>query len=415
MHSMLKECFVSLYLDTRRAKKTGKYPVKLRVFSPTPRKQKLYATVFEFTENDFHSIWETKKPRKEHRETRLKLQVIENNAQVIASKLQRFSFEKFERLLFSTGNGDENDVCFYYKQVIDNYKRNKQINTASNYDLSLKSLLAFHGKASLSFYDITPQWLRDYENDMTNVKNNKSRTTVGIYLRPLRAIFNTVISQRLIDPEAYPFGKRKYQIPAPKGVKKALSKEQLKLLFDNEPQSKEQQKAKSFWFFSYACNGMNIKDIANLKYKDISGNTLTFRRAKTTNTNSTQAPIMAYLNKFTWNVIEQYGNRDAGSESYIFNIIEHTSDPEMQLRQLKNFIRFINQHFLKFAQSLNIKEDVSASWARHSYATNAIRGGASIEYVSESLGHNNLSTTRAYFAGFEDEKKREIANKLMEF
>lgn len=414
MHTMLKECFISLYLDTRREKKNGKYPVKLRVFTPTPRRQKLYTTAFEFTIDDFQSIWETKKPRKEHREIRFKLQVIENKAQEIASKLQRFTFERFEQLLFSSNKDIAHDVCFYFKQAIDQYKRNKQIGTASNYDLSLKSLLAFHKKESLSFYTITPQWLKDYEDFMINTKQ-KSRTTVGFYLRPLRAIFNTALSRNLMDPDTYPFGKRKYQIPAPKGVKKALTKEQLKLLLENRPSNFEQHKAKSFWFFSYASNGMNIKDIANLKYKDISGDTLIFRRAKTVNTNSTQAPIIVYLNKFTRNVIEEYGNRDKSPESFIFNIIDHTTDPETQHRQLKIFIRFINQHFKKLAQSLGIKEGVSTYWARHSYATNAIRSGASIEYVSESLGHNNLSTTRAYFSGFEDEKKREIANKLMEF
>ncbi|TLX76887.1 hypothetical protein E9993_04155 [Labilibacter sediminis] len=33
-------------------------------------------------------------------------------------------------------------------------------------------------------------------------------------------------------------------------------------------QKTRQEKAKAFWFFSYACNGMNVKNIANIKYKD---------------------------------------------------------------------------------------------------------------------------------------------------
>lgn len=411
---MLNDYFISFYLDVRRAKKNGKFPLKLRVFTPSPRKQKLYRTIFEFTENEFKSIWETKRPRKEHKEARQKLMALEAKANKIAGNLHCFSYDAFERVLLSGSHSNINDIALYYNNAIEQYKLNRQISTASNYDLSLKSLLKFHSKETLAFYDITPQWLRYYENWMLNTKN-LSRTTVGIYLRPLRAIFNTAIFDKTIDVDVYPFGKRKYQIPAPKGVKKALNKEQLKLLFESEPGTPEQQKAKAFWFFSYACNGMNIKDVANIKYKDISGDTLTFRRAKTANTNNTQAPVFVYLNEFTRNVIEQYGNQNKSAESYIFYIIDHNATAEAQHRELKNFIRFINQHFEIFANNVGIKEKVSTYWARHSFATNAIRSGASIEFVSEALSHSNLSTTRNYFAGFEDDKKREIANKLMKF
>ena len=56
---MKQEYAISIYLDTRREKASGKYPVKLRVFTSTPRKQKLYPTKFEFTKKEFQSIWQT--------------------------------------------------------------------------------------------------------------------------------------------------------------------------------------------------------------------------------------------------------------------------------------------------------------------------------------------------------------------
>jgi site-specific recombinase XerD len=99
----------------------------------------------------------------------------------------------------------------------------------------------------------------------------------------------------------------------------------------------------------------------------------------------------------------------------VFSFIDHSTTPVEQHRELKNFIRYINQHFVKFAKSIEINEKVSTYWARHSFATSAIRNGASLEYVSEALSHSNLKTTIGYFAGFEDEKKREIAHKIMDF
>jgi hypothetical protein len=38
--------------------------------------------------------------------------------------------------------------------------------------------------------------------------------------------------------------------------------------------------ARDFWLFSYFGNGMNPKDIAMLKWKNLSGDYLSFERAK---------------------------------------------------------------------------------------------------------------------------------------
>ncbi|MDD4156439.1 MAG: tyrosine-type recombinase/integrase [Candidatus Cloacimonetes bacterium] len=81
---------------------------------------------------------------------------------------------------------------------------------------------------------------------------------------------------------------------------------------------------------------------------------------------------------------------------------------------MKNFIRLINQHFTNFANNNGISDTISTYWARHSFATNAIRSGASMEFVSEALSHSNLKTTQNYFAGFADEAKKDISNKLMD-
>jgi site-specific recombinase XerD len=69
----------------------------------------------------------------------------------------------------------------------------------------------------------------------------------------------------------------------------------------------------------------------------------------------------------------------------------------------------------KLCKSLNIDSAISTYWARHSFSTQAVRSGASLEFVQESLGHGNLKTTMAYFAGFEDKAKKEFADKIMSF
>ena len=88
------------HLNTRRAKKYANFPVKLRVFISQPRAQKLYPTIFDFSVEEFNSIWKTNKPRKQYKEIREKLLAIEVKANLVASKLDIFSFEEFEKKLF---------------------------------------------------------------------------------------------------------------------------------------------------------------------------------------------------------------------------------------------------------------------------------------------------------------------------
>lgn len=413
---MKRQYSISFYLDTRRELKSGLYPVKLRVFTTTPRKQKLYSTIFEFSKEEFQSTWETKKPRVKFQDNRNKLEKVLHKAKAIAEDLKPFTLEAFERVWNGIPGQLNKNVNFYYQQAIDNLTRNGQVSTASNYDLSLKSLLKFHGKETLDFYEITVQWLREFETFM--ILEGKSQTTVGMYLRPLRTVFNTARKDKAIPFEMYPFGSEKeqlYTIPDPKSVKKALTKGQMKTLFEGTPQTPEQAKAKAFFFFSYSCNGINFKDIALLKFKNMEGDKITFRRAKTARTKKDQLPVTIYLTDFAKAVIHEYGNDPDTPNNYIFRILSPGDNPKEIRRKVSNFVRFVNQHLEKYTKDCGLTEKVSTYFARHSFATIAIQNGATMEFVSEALSHSNMNTTRNYFKGFEDVTKKEVSEKLMTF
>jgi site-specific recombinase XerD len=417
---MANEVFVSLYLDTRRAKASGKFPVRIRVFTPNPRKQKLYSTIFEFTEKEFQAIWESKKPRNEFKETRQKLQAEENRVFNEAQKIKPFTFEKLEKVLFR-GKGEGANCFWHYAEMIKRLKEEKRFGSASSYELSMNSLKGYmehrSGKVpgKLPLAEITPAWLKKYEAYMIQQKG-ASITTVGIYLRALRSVFNNAIASGDIEAELYPFGKKKYQIPAASKKKKALDREQLARLFHAEPATPEQAKAKAFWFFSLACNGMNMKDIAFLRYENLQGDSLNFIREKTKNTTRDNLKeISVPLTEKSRAVIEQYGNPNTGGKQYIFPILTDKLTEEQKHWEVKNFTRFVNQHMKKLAESVGITSEISTYWARHSFATNAIRQGASLEYVGEALGHTDTGTTKNYFAGFEDQTKKQFLETLLDF
>ena len=405
------EAQASLTLDTRRIKKNGKYPVKVFVWSSLENKGKHYSIGIDLTEQEYHSVWETVKPRKEHQSLRRKLSAVLEKVMGSIEDIGHFTFEQYEQKV-STPKGESQNIFWHYAQRIIHLKEREQISTAEISQLACKALKRFAGSDRLTFRTVTAKWLQAFEDDM--VSRGRSLTTVGMYLRTLKTVYRDAITNKAITDEFDPFGKRKYIIPESRNTKKALTREQLKILKEAVPETLDQEKARDFFFFSFASNGMNMKDIALLKFSDLEGDKFTFIREKTRNAKKDQqTPITVYLDTFQSGVIKKYGN-DYDVSTYIFPIIKEGTSPEQQRNSVKNFTRFVNQHLKKLCQKIGLPE-ISTYWARHSYATISIQKGASMEFMQESLGHSNMKTTQNYFKGFDDEAKRKFASRIMNF
>jgi len=408
---MQNQYFISIYLDTRRSKANGKYPVKLRVFTPNPRKQKLYSTKqeFEFTEIEFKSIWETTKPRVEHKEIRNEIKGIELRAETIAKTISPFSISLFEKKYLGNSVGKETvDSSFsdYAKEL----RKEGRIGTAVSYECAQSSLKKFLKNAK--FTDITPDVLNKYEKWMLNQGN--SITTIGIYLRSLRTLFNNVIAEGTLPKECYPFGKKKYEIPTGNNIKKSLTLNDIGLIYYHKANETE-ARSKAFWLFMYLCNGINVKDMCLLKYGNIKEDILEFERAKTARTKRKVEPIRVSLNEDTFKIIKKWGNTKKDNDTYIFPILTNGLNPERERQLIQQLTQVINCHMKSIAKHLKITSDVTTYAARHSFATILQRSGASTEFISEALGHSNVKTTQNYLAGFEDETKKETTKALTAF
>ena len=412
------DCSITIYHDQRIKRNSGIYIVKLRVLSPTLGVTKMYSTNYKLTPEDFE-LARSNKPKGKYIQLSIELNKLLSRACEVAESIIPFSFEKFEKEMFSEPRNKAN-VFDAFKYAIDDNRSHGRIGNADNYQNSLNSLKKFNSTLKtknsnvLLFTEITPDWLQRYEEYMK--ENGKSTTTISMYLRAFRAIFNTAIENGDISDKIYPFGKEKakYKIAKVRKVKKALKQSELKKLFESTG-SPEQIRAKDFFFFSYNCSGMNFKDIANLTYSQIDGNRLKFFRKKTENTAAELTEISVFLTPFAHDVIKKYGNADKTASNYIFNIINNEMSAEQKQVAVKNFTRSVNQGLKKLAKKLEIDENISTYYARHSFSTNAIRSGASMELVSEQLGHSNLKTTQNYFSGFEDDSIEDITKKLMNF
>jgi integrase/recombinase XerD len=246
-------------LDLRKAKKSGLFPVKVRV--TLNRIQKYYSIGIDLSESDFERI-QNSSVRKDLKVFKEKIVHWENKAKTIIHQLDPFSFDEFKIKFFEIQEIKVSDVYVLFDRKIASFAEQGKISTSRTYSDAKNSLKKFRSKLYLA--DVTPEFLNKYENHM--VSKGKSYTTISIYVRHLRTIFNQAIDDDIIDRKLYPFGKNKYQPKAPRNIKKALTIEQIKSIIEYKVEvGTNQEMAKDMWLLSYYCNGMNIKDIINLR------------------------------------------------------------------------------------------------------------------------------------------------------
>jgi integrase/recombinase XerD len=409
---------LSIIHDVRRAKKSGKYPVKLRV--TYFREPRYYPIGIDLTVEEFSMVHNpvlvTKKidpeTKKRLKEWKLQCEAYSVKAAEIVDSLGDFSFRNFEKRFFGI-NKTVRDVYQWYTTVIDKKRNAGRVGTASNYQSSMNSLKGFSPK--LTFSDITVDFLNEYQNWL--LSNGKSITTVGIYLRPLRAIMTRAIEEGAMSKEGYPFGKRRYQIPTGKNIKKALAGEEIGRIFkyDGIPGT-WWPRARDFFIFSYLANGMNMKDIALLRNENIDGDYIRYSRAKTQGTNhSGNKLISVHISSELLLIIERWRSPKRKPEDLIFDILQENLTPDRERSLIQQFTKMVNKYIGKIAKSVGIHKPITTYYARHSFATILRRRGKSTELISESLGHTSVKTTANYLDSFDDETKKDIQAILMDF
>jgi integrase len=216
--------------------------------------------------------------------------------------------------------------------------------------------------------------------------------------------------------KCYPFGKRRYQIPSGRNIKKALHQDELYAVYNYQSDCPSERKAKDLWLFCYFGNGMNPKDLVYLKYKNMQDGYLVFLRAKTERTTRLDPKLITiYITEDMYRIIETWGKKGREPDNYIFPIMQPNLNPLDQYELVTAFTQFINDNMMKIASRLEIEKKLTTIVSRHTFSTQLKRCGASTEYIQEALGHTDKKTTENYMDSFEREVKKEFAMKLLEF
>ncbi|NDV80101.1 site-specific integrase [Dysgonomonas sp. 511] len=401
----------SIRLDKRKAigdkqkAKIGKsdieenlYPLKIRITCARESRFYLLSKDFYLSESEFEDLFTKRKPEilNARREAEKKL----NEAKSIIDQIEdNFSFDEFNRIYHSNTKSTK-DVYSIYEEFIQIKRDEKKYGTVKSYTDALNHLKRY--KTKLYFRDITPDFLRKY------VKNafTEGSGTIGIYLRPLRAVYNYAIDvKKVARRDDFPFGKNKFVIPTAQSRNLVLPIEQMQALFKYQQEHFQDKVtadllALDLFIFSYLCHGMNFIDILNLKIgnrfiDDIGDEYIHFVRAKTERTKNNPESTPVYLNDAIKEILDRHANKSQNPNDYLFPIYEKIQDVEERYEKIKEYQRRVNKSLKRIAGKFGI-EKLSTYWTRHSFATHTRMYGYSYDDIRDMLSQKTTTITQGY-------------------
>jgi len=397
---------VNSFFDDRRSLANGKYPVKIRITHN--RVRKYYNTGISLSLND----WERLPNAKSNVliKDRERIQMTFDHIKKVVELLTKEDLFSFENLNIRLGKGIDSTLNAAYQAKINKLNKDEKHSTSDFYRYSLKAVEGFDGD-NIKFSSITIEWLKQFEKHL--LSEDKSYTTISMYMRGLQAEINDGKTLGVIKPHQYPFGVGKYVIPQHEGRNIALTIKDIAQLVRYECSNETECYYRDLWLFSYFCNGANIADICNLKFENVKRGNIEFYRQKTLAKSKVKKAVVAFITSEMQEIINKWGNKTSPT-NYIFPILKGKESSLEKRAVIKSATRSINHYLTKIGKNIGIG-NISTYTARHSFATVLKRSGSNIAFISESLGHSNLKITENYLASFEDEERQKNALVLTDF
>ena len=260
-------------------------------------------------------------------------------------------------------------------------------------------------------------------------------STIGIYLRALRVVFNTCIRKGYLREADYPFSAKdpdKVTIPVGGSRKTAvLSIPEMTRLYvfflDGElPSGFRNKEAKNrtlgMFLCQYLCNGCNLYDLALLRYDDYyeisERKAFRFFRHKTAEHSEAGSEVIVPIIPPLKIILDKIAAPVAFGQLVFPFILGEGVDPES--KEAVNKIHQENKNIAKrmkaIAPLVGIKDEPTSTYARHSFATNLAQQGVPLDYVSFAMGHstgNRGQITKRYISPYPIYKQMEYNSKLL--
>ncbi|MBD5304905.1 MAG: recombinase [Bacteroides sp.] len=274
----------------------------------------------------------------------------------------------------------------------------KKESTRNTYHHTLNRIEAYIGRdglEALKFEDITLDWLNGFNAYMS--KTSPSPNARNVHFRNLRAIFNNAIENEITTH--YPF--RKFKIKAVETAKRSLTVEELRRLFFF-PCEPHQEKYLDMFKLMFFLMGINMIDLAKLT--EITNDRLDFNRSKTGH---------LYSMKVEPEAMELF-KKYRGTEHLLFILDRWVNDEFFRRKMNKELQKIGPMHKQPGRGGKKIYDplfpDITAYWARHSWATIAADIDIADRVIAEALGHEYGNRITNIYINF-NIKKVDAANR----
>jgi integrase/recombinase XerD len=389
---------LAIVIEKRQPLKDGTFPVKLRV--TIDRKARYFSLDYHLTEKEFQSVFSpTAKGR--NKTLRDKLLTRQEKAQTILENMEAPNLDDFRALFTQKAVNKGGTVKKYFDQYIAELTAENRHGTASNYRCSMNCLADFANIETLSFKQVTADFLKRYAAKME--ADGKTPSTMGIYLRPLRHLFKKAQNNNEA-PKEYPFGSgtKQFAIPSSEKHKRPLERHEIEKLAGYKSSDPQRIKYRDFFLLSYLLCGLNFADLLTIRWRQIDGDTLIIRREKTKRTTKSGATIQLFISPQARAIIDLY----ATPGTFVFDVVNEADNSAAVHRKIQNFTSNTNQSLKRIATAIGINPKISTVYARHSAASHGIEAGATVADISAALGHSDIKTTSNYISGLQSGRQK---------
>ncbi len=396
-----KNATIKVILFTSKTLSNGEHPLMVRIYKDGQRK---YFSLGISSSIDFWDL-EKDKPKTKHPKKLEILTRIHSIEKEFLDKITEFKFSgkkyDIDYLINSVVKKTQgNNLSTFIDDIVLSLKNENRLKNAEIYNDCKQAIFRFHPNEKLSFHDIDYTFLSNWESFMR--QKLYKETSMSVYMRTLRSIYNRAIKAEIVPISSYPFKTYTISHFNTETRKRAISKENiLKILNYPSKKGTKLRDCLNIFTYSYLNQGMNFIDIAHLKWKSISSeNVMEYTRKKT------GKDFAIKQDERSLSILDEYRNITGYNiENYVFPILDinfHTDAVKIQNR-IKKVSRQLNKNLRKIGEELGIDKRITSYVARHTYATVLKKSGVSVSIISEAMGHESESITKVYLEGFESE------------
>lgn len=289
----------------------------------------------------------------------------------------------------------------YMASVVSYLEEEQRHGTAHVYRSVLRRVIEFEGLDVLEFNDLTPLWLRSFQEYL--LSRQRHWNTISTYMRMLRATYF-----RAVDDGLVPYRPRLFKgvyTGTKVTVKRAVDEDVFRKL--SIPVADERlESTRLLFLLLFMLRGMPFVDVAYLRHCDFHNNVIVYRRKKT------GAWLTVRVEGKALEIIRSLRNSDENSP-YLFPLIHNPGKDEY--RQYQNALRGFNYRLKKLKEHINGVTGLTSYTARHSWATIANYRDYQPELISNAMGHSSVKVTETYFMKHTVERINEMNKGIISY